>query len=64
MAITAENLAAKFKIPRAKVDEFSLRSQHLWKKAHDAGVFATEIAPYKLKVKGKEVEFAVDEHPK
>lgn len=64
MAITAENLATKFKIPRAKVDEFSLRSQNLWKKAQDAGVFATEIAPYKLKVKGKEVEFAVDEHPK
>lgn len=64
MAITAENLAVKYRIPRAKVDEFSLRSQKLWKKAQDAGVYATEIAPYKLKVKGKDVDFAVDEHPK
>lgn len=64
MAITAENLAVKFKIPRAQVDEFSLRSQRLWKKAQDAGVYATEIVPYKLQVKGKDVEFAVDEHPK
>lgn len=64
MAITAENLADKFKIPRAKVDEFSLRSQQLWKKAQDAGVYATEIAPYKLTVRGKDVDFAIDEHPK
>lgn len=33
MAITAENLAAKYKIPRAKVE------QQLWKKAQDAGIY-------------------------
>lgn len=64
MGITAENLATKYKIPRDKVDQFSLRSQQLWKKANDAGVFKSEITPYKIKVKGKEVDFAVDEHPK
>lgn len=64
MAITAENLAEKYKIPRADVDEFSLRSQRLWQKAQEAGVFATEITPYTLQVKGKDVKFAVDEHPK
>ncbi|XP_055609993.1 3-ketoacyl-CoA thiolase, mitochondrial [Uranotaenia lowii] len=64
MALTAENLAEKYKIPREKVDEFALRSQQLWKKANDAGVYKTEITPFKLKVKGKEVEFAVDEHPR
>lgn len=64
MALTAENLAEKYKIPREKVDEFALRSQQLWKKANDEGVFKTEITPFKLKVKGKEVDFAVDEHPR
>lgn len=64
MALTAENLAEKYKIPREKVDEFALRSQQLWKKAQDDGVFKTEITPFKLKIKGKEVDFAVDEHPR
>lgn len=64
MALTAENLADKYKIPREKVDEFAYRSQQLWKKANDAGVFKSEITPFKLKVKGKEVDFAVDEHPR
>lgn len=64
MAITAENLAVKHKIPREKVDAFALRSQHQWKRANDEGVFKTEIAPYPVKIKGKDIEFAVDEHPK
>lgn len=64
MAVTAENLAVKYNLTREKVDAFSLRSQQLWKKANDAGVFKTEITPYKLKVKGKDVDFEVDEHPK
>lgn len=64
MAITAENLAVKHKIAREKVDEFALRSQQLWKAANDQGVFKTEIAPLPIKVKGKDVEFAIDEHPK
>lgn len=64
MAITAENLAEKYKIARDVVDQFSLRSQQLWQTANEAGVFKTEITPYKLSVKGKDIEFAVDEHPK
>lgn len=64
MALTAENLADKYKIPREKVDQFALRSQQLWHKAQNEGAFKAEITPFKLKVKGKEVEFAVDEHPR
>lgn len=64
MALTAENLAVQHKIPRDRVDEFALRSQQLWKKGLDDGAFVAEITPYKLKVKGKEVDFAVDEHPR
>lgn len=64
MALTAENLAVKYEIPRDAVDKFALRSQHNWKKGLDAGAFAAEITPFKLKIKGKEVDFTVDEHPR
>lgn len=64
MAMTAENLAVKHKIPREKVDAFALRSQQRYKAAYDEGLFKTEIVPFPVKVKGKVAEFAVDEHPK
>lgn len=64
MALTAENLQVKYNIPREKVDEFALRSQQLWKKAQDEGIFNTEITPFQLKVKGKEFDFKIDEHPR
>lgn len=64
MALTAEKLAEKYSIPRAQVDEFALRSQMLWKKAHDAGVFKTELAPVTVVQKKKEVVVDFDEHPK
>ncbi|XP_030556746.1 3-ketoacyl-CoA thiolase, mitochondrial [Drosophila novamexicana] len=64
MALTAENLADQYKISRERVDEFSLRSQRNWEKGQQEGAFNAEITPIKLKVKGKEVDFVVDEHPR
>lgn len=64
MALTAENLAVKHKLGREQVDAFALRSQQQWKRANDEGIFKTEIAPYPVKIKGKDAVFAVDEHPK
>jgi len=64
MGVTAENLATKYKIPREEVDQFALRSQTLWKKAHDSGYFMEEMAPVTVKIKGKEVVVDVDEHPR
>ena len=64
MALTAENLAVKYNIPREVVDKFALRSQQNWARAQKEGAFDAEITPMKLKVKGKEVDFAVDEHPR
>ncbi|KAH8391893.1 hypothetical protein KR215_007874, partial [Drosophila sulfurigaster] len=64
MALTAENLADQYKITRERVDEFSLRSQKNWEKGQQEGAFNAEIAPIKLKVKGKEVDFVIDEHPR
>ncbi|XP_059473459.1 3-ketoacyl-CoA thiolase, mitochondrial [Neocloeon triangulifer] len=64
MAITAENLADKYKISREEVEQFALSSQSKWKNAHDNGYFKEELAPVSVKVKGKEVSIDFDEHPK
>uniref|UniRef100_A0A8D9FFB9 3-ketoacyl-CoA thiolase, mitochondrial n=1 Tax=Cacopsylla melanoneura TaxID=428564 RepID=A0A8D9FFB9_9HEMI len=64
MALTAEKLAEKFGITRAQVDEYALRSQTLYKKAQDAGVFKSEIAPVEVTIKRKPVSIDSDEHPK
>ncbi|KAG8194896.1 hypothetical protein JTE90_029187 [Oedothorax gibbosus] len=64
MAITAENLAEKYKISREDCDNFALQSQMKWKNAHEAGRFKSEMAPIQIKVKGKDTLFDVDEHPR
>jgi len=64
MGVTAENLAAQYGITREDCDAFSLRSQQTWGAAAAAGHFADEIAPITLKIKKKEVEMSLDEHPK
>lgn len=63
MALTAENLAVKYNIPREVVDQYALRSQQQWARAQKEGVFDAEITAVQLKVKGKEIDFSVDEHP-
>jgi acetyl-CoA acyltransferase len=45
MGLTAEYLAAKYRVSRAKQDEFAYRSHHLAGKATDSGAFANEIIP-------------------
>ncbi|KAK9497695.1 hypothetical protein O3M35_004370 [Rhynocoris fuscipes] len=64
MGLTAEKLAAQYKIPRNEVDEYSLRSQTLWKKAQDGGVFKEELAPVTVTIKKKDTLVDMDEHPK
>uniref|UniRef100_A0A2R5LDP5 Putative 3-ketoacyl-coa thiolase mitochondrial n=1 Tax=Ornithodoros turicata TaxID=34597 RepID=A0A2R5LDP5_9ACAR len=64
MAMTAENLAVKYKVSREDVDKFALQSQTRWAAAQAAGRFKEEMAPIKVKVKGKEEEFSIDEHPR
>jgi acetyl-CoA acyltransferase 2 len=64
MGLTAENLSEQYNITREDCDEYGLRSQQLWAKAHAAGVFANETAPVELKIKGKEVLMTADEHPR
>ncbi|KAJ8939638.1 hypothetical protein NQ314_011058 [Rhamnusium bicolor] len=64
MALTAEKLGEQYKVTREEVDEFSFRSQQLWKAAQDAGRFKEEIVPVPLKVKKEVQNFEVDEHPR
>jgi len=64
MGVTAENLAEKYGVTRQESDDFSLRSQQTWAAAAQAGVFADEIAPIKIKTRKGEIDFAMDEHPK
>jgi acetyl-CoA acyltransferase len=45
MALTAENLAIRYRISRKEQDEFSLRSHRLAAAATDSGAFAREIVP-------------------
>ncbi len=45
MGLTAEYLAAKYRIPRGKQDEFALRSHQLAAEATDTGEFKDEIIP-------------------
>lgn len=64
MALTAEKLGEKYNITRQKTDEFSYASQQKWAKGNAEGAFKAEIVPFPIKVKGKEINFEVDEHPR
>jgi len=65
MAITAENLAEKYKITRQEADDFALRSQALCKAAIEGKRFADEIVPFSLATKKyPEKIIDQDEHPK
>jgi acetyl-CoA acyltransferase len=45
MGLTAEYLAAKYRIPRQQQDEFALRSHRLAAEATDGGQFRAEVVP-------------------
>jgi acetyl-CoA acyltransferase 2 len=62
MAITAENLAEKYKLSQGEVDEYSVMSQRRYAAAAAAGVFDAEITPVVLKSKKGETQFTKDEH--
>ncbi len=64
MGETAENVATKWNINRAKQDEFALQSQTRYQQAFEAGKFAAEVVPVPV-TKGKEtIQVDKDEHPR
>ena len=64
MGVTAENVAAKWKITREDQDIFALSSQSKTKKAQQEGKFDNEIVPVNLETKNNQIKFKVDEHPR
>lgn len=64
MGVTAENIAAKYSIPRREQDEFAAESQARYQAAARAGKFQAEIVPVAVKHGKETVEFKTDEHPR
>ncbi len=66
MGITAENIAAKYSLPREEQDEFAADSQHKAGEAIKGGKFKAEIVPVEVPgaKKGETVVFDTDEHPR
>ncbi|MFC0558347.1 acetyl-CoA C-acetyltransferase [Halalkalibacter alkalisediminis] len=64
MAITAENLAGKFKITREEIDQFAANSHKKALNAMEKGYFAKEIVPYTIKSRKGEKVIDEDEHPR
>lgn len=62
MAETAENLADKYKLTRAEVDEVAVGSQRRAKQAWEDCVFQDEVVAVPIKKKGQTVDFRADEH--
>jgi acetyl-CoA C-acetyltransferase len=63
MALTAENLVVKYKIPREEQDEFAYRSHMLAKEARDRGRLSQEIIPIEVPAgrRGETRLFELDE---
>jgi acetyl-CoA C-acetyltransferase len=62
MGVTAENIAAKYKISRERQDEFALSSQRKWAEAQADDKFKDEIFPLDLPAgKGRTFRFETDE---
>jgi len=64
MGITAENIAAQWKIGREQQDEFSVESHRRAINAIDKGYFKDQILPIELKTRKGVTLFDKDEHPR
>lgn len=64
MGITAENIAAQWKISREQQDEFSVESHRRAINAIEKGYFKEQILPVELKTRKGTTLFDKDEHPR
>ncbi len=62
MGITAENVAARYKISREQQDQLALQSQQRAAAAIDAGYFKEQIVPVEIATRKGTVLFDTDEH--
>jgi len=63
MGITAENVAAKYRVSRREQDEFALQSQHRAGSAQAQAAFAEEITTVQISGK-RPLTVLLDEHPR
>ena len=64
MGVTAENLADQYNISREEQDEFAAASQQKAERAVADGIFAEEIVPIEVPIKGGVRLVDQDEHPR
>ncbi|HXD50869.1 MAG TPA: acetyl-CoA C-acyltransferase, partial [Burkholderiales bacterium] len=64
MGITAENIAAQWKISREQQDEFAVESHRRAINAIEKGYFKDQIMPVELKTRKGTTIFDKDEHPR
>ena len=64
MGITAENIAAQWKISREQQDEFAVESHRRAINAIEKGYFKDQIMPVELKTRKGTTLFEKDEHPR
>ena len=64
MGITAENIAAQWKITREQQDEFAVESHRRAINAMEKGYFKDQILPIELKTRKGTTLFDKDEHPR
>ncbi len=64
MGITAENIAAQWKITREQQDEFAVESHRRAIHAIEKGYFKDQILPIELKTRKGTTVFDKDEHPR
>jgi acetyl-CoA C-acetyltransferase len=64
MGVTAENVAARWKISREQQDQLAERSQSRAERAQAAGRFKEEIVPVKITTRKGDLMVDTDEYPK
>lgn len=64
IAVTAENIAARYGLSREELDAYALESQRRARSAIDAGKFKDEIVPVEVRERKASFTFDIDEHPR
>jgi len=64
IAVTAENIAARYGLTREELDTYALESQQRAARAIAEGRFKEEIVPVEIKTKKETIVFDTDEHPR
>lgn len=64
IAVTAENIAARYGLSREELDAYALESQRRARAAIDAGKFKDEIVPVEVRERKTSFTFDTDEHPR